>query len=388
MEQSIRWLISLCAFALGTVAIVMLFTPAGPHGVIGKTIVGGSAVTGGIFAARWAIHGWPSRRMSILFVTGADVGITTVSWQYSDRFVGMYGLNSLVLISLYVVFFHGPRMLAAHTAWVLASAALFAIAVGTGPDGDPALAVAQTIASLVIIVAAPPALQIGFWMVRSDADNSLVDSLTGLLNRRGLYLHAGDLIFPEGSGGVDVVVMVLDLDRFKDINDEHGHAVGDEVLIRSARRIKSVIRGGAVLSRFGGEEFVLVDVLPRVNAEAVAERIRAALAAPVETAPITVSIGVSCISGSEFVACRHRLPTLLDAMVAAADRAMYQAKRLGRDCVVADLSGVVLPSDDGRVHQVTLSQLPRGHGIRRDRRSGFERRSGIERRTAADRRTR
>ena len=60
----------------------------------------------------------------------------------------------------------------------------------------------------------------------------------------------------------------------------------------------------------------------------------------------------------------------------------------GRRRVVADLSGVDLPSDDGQVHQVGLSQLPRGHGFRRDRRSGFERRSGTDRRTAADRRTR
>lgn len=388
MEQSIRWLVTLCALALAFVAIVMLFSPAGPHGVIGKSIVAASAVTGGIFAARWAISGWPTRKMSILFVACADVGITTVSWQYSDRFVGMYGINSLVLISLYVVFFHGPRMLAAHSVWVLMSATLFAIAVGTGPDGDPAMAIAQTLASLVIIVAAPPALQIGFWMVRSDADSSLVDSLTGLLNRRGLYLHAGDLIFPDDSAGVDVVVMVLDLDRFKNVNDEHGHAVGDEVLVRSARRIKSVIRGGAVLSRFGGEEFVLVDALPRANAAAVAERIREALAAPVETAPVTVSIGVSCISGSEFVACRYRLPALLDAMVATADRAMYEAKRLGRDCVVADLTGVDVPSDDEQAHKVELSRLPRDHGLRRERRRGFERRSGLERRTAADKRTR
>jgi diguanylate cyclase (GGDEF)-like protein len=388
MEQSIRWLVTLCAFALGTVAIVMLFSPAGPHGVIGKSIVAGSAVTGLIFAAVWAIRGWPSQRLSILFIACADVGITTVSWQYSDRFVGMYGLNSLVLISLYVVFFHGPRMLAAHSAWVLASAIAFAVAVGTGPDGDPALAIAQTLASLVIIVAAPPALQVGFWMVRSDADNSLVDSLTGLLNRRGLYLHAGDLISPDSSAGVDVVVMVLDLDRFKDVNDKHGHAVGDEVLVRSALRIKSVIRGGAVLSRFGGEEFVLVDVLPRANAAAVAERVREALAAPVETAPITVSIGFSCVSGAEFVAHRHRLPTLLDAMVAVADGAMYEAKRLGRDCVVADLTGVDLPSDDGATHQVELARLYRSNGNRHDRRGGFERRSGIERRTEAERRTR
>ncbi|MFH5210741.1 GGDEF domain-containing protein [Antrihabitans sp. NCIMB 15449] len=229
----------------------------------------------------------------------------------------------------------------------------------------------------------PPILQIGFWMMRSDADSSMVDPLTGLLNRRGLYMHAGELISLEGAADADVIVMVLDLDRFKHINDTHGHAIGDEVLVRSARRIKSVVRGGAVLARFGGEEFVLVDVIPRLHADAVAERIRAAIAAPTDIAPVTASIGVSCVSGSGFLAARMHLADLLDTMVVVADQAMYQA-RDGRHCVVVDLEGVDVASSSGsKTRLPTLASHSPGTGkarTRRDRRRSFDRRSGADRR--------
>jgi diguanylate cyclase (GGDEF)-like protein len=154
-----------------------------------------------------------------------------------------------------------------------------------------------------------------------------VDPLTGALNRRGL-----DRSFPNTAETLtgSVCVAVADIDHFKDINDEHGHAVGDEVLKHVTRRIGSVLRASDALVRFGGEEFVLL--LPAIGVEParqVAERARAAVAeTPIVLGqariPVTISVGVA----------ERREGESRDALLSRADAAMYAAKQAGRDRVV------------------------------------------------------
>ena len=164
--------------------------------------------------------------------------------------------------------------------------------------------------------------------LRTDLDRSLElavsDPLTGLRNRRFVEhhleaaLHAGD-----------VAVMMIDVDRFKSINDNHGHASGDMVLREVADRLRSQLRAADVVARYGGEEFlvVLADAPPG-EAEAIAERLRAALeCTPVPTvqsqASVTVSIGLAITAIGVNAA----------EAVAAADKALYKAKESGRNRV-------------------------------------------------------
>lgn len=154
-----------------------------------------------------------------------------------------------------------------------------------------------------------------------------VDPLTGALNRRGL-----DRTFPAGAAAFtgSVCVAVADIDHFKDINDEHGHAVGDEVLKHVTRRIESVLRTSDALVRFGGEEFVML--LPAIGLDAarqVAERARAAVAeSPIAMGdariPVTISLGVA----------ERREDEGRDELLRRADAAMYAAKESGRNRVV------------------------------------------------------
>jgi diguanylate cyclase (GGDEF)-like protein len=135
---------------------------------------------------------------------------------------------------------------------------------------------------------------------------------------------------------------VLVLDHFNQINDVHGHASGDRVLVAVAAAIRTAIRQGDLFGRIGGEEFALV--LPRVarrEAQAVAKRMRKAvanLAVVLESGSpqqITVSIGVAFDGASR---------AGLSEMVSLADRAMYEAKRAGRDqMLVSDLDGSERP---------------------------------------------
>jgi|FLYL01.1.fsa_nt_gi diguanylate cyclase (GGDEF)-like protein/PAS domain S-box-containing protein len=156
------------------------------------------------------------------------------------------------------------------------------------------------------------------------------DPLTGLPNRVALEAHLQALVESARAAGRPLAVMFLDLDYFKQINDTHGHEVGDALLRQVAETLKAAVRDGDIVARFGGDEFVVI--VPNITApqEAleVAERIQKLFARPYQlngwSASITVSIGVAVypLDGED-------LPTLLRR----ADNAMYQAKSQGRNAV-------------------------------------------------------
>jgi diguanylate cyclase (GGDEF)-like protein len=146
-----------------------------------------------------------------------------------------------------------------------------------------------------------------------------IDPLTGLLNRRGF-----ERLVPDPVTGA---ILFFDLDRFKQLNDTHGHAAGDDALRDFARIASVAVRDDDVFARLGGEEFALY--LPGIRREAalsVAERIRGDIAVRlrVRGQGMTVSVGVS-------VAERTAVPR--ERLLRAADEAMYQAKRTGRNRV-------------------------------------------------------
>jgi two-component system cell cycle response regulator len=125
--------------------------------------------------------------------------------------------------------------------------------------------------------------------------------------------------------------MMLDLDRFKSINDRHGHGAGDEVLREFARRLRENVRGIDLVSRVGGEEFLVVmpDILAE-NAERVAERVRAAVdetGFTLKDIPVPISVTVSI--GLAF----HRPGEAGSTLINRADAALYASKKSGRNMV-------------------------------------------------------
>jgi len=161
---------------------------------------------------------------------------------------------------------------------------------------------------------------------RHHAD-ARTDSLTGLLNRRALFDLYGTQNLAPGTA-----VIVFDLDRFKTINDTHGHAMGDEVLRRFAVAVSDKLRHGDTAARLGGEEFALV--MTHANPEIAvdtAERIRAAFEADI----IPLGTGVLRATVSAGVAFAADETHDFDEVVRKADNALYLAKRAGRNRVMA-----------------------------------------------------
>jgi len=156
-----------------------------------------------------------------------------------------------------------------------------------------------------------------------------VDQLTGVLNRRSFIDKAQKAAALVEHQNQPSAAIMLDLDRFKRINDTHGHAAGDAVLKATAIRIAAELRTGDIVGRYGGEEFVfLLTDTDEAAAGVVAERIRERIAAtPVpwkETSiPVTASVGIAATGKGH----KENLASLIDR----ADTAMYAAKRAGRN---------------------------------------------------------
>jgi diguanylate cyclase (GGDEF)-like protein len=164
--------------------------------------------------------------------------------------------------------------------------------------------------------------------VRAYKAAAATDVLTGLLNRRGFFEATAEIVSASKTSKRSVSVLAFDLDHFKSINDNFGHAMGDTMLQLFASVARKTMRASDVIGRLGGEEFVAVLSGTQAEAGIAAERVRAAF----ETAsrdpkghgiPATVSIGVACAPAD----------TAIDQLINRADAALYRAKANGRNRV-------------------------------------------------------
>jgi diguanylate cyclase (GGDEF)-like protein len=206
------------------------------------------------------------------------------------------------------------------------------------PGGLP-LALAETVASIIVIAwitigaTALVGRRLDIQRHRAEAElRSLAryDALTGLLNRRSMN-SALPVHHAEASRNArPITLMMCDLDHFKRLNDEYGHAVGDEVLRRTAQRISSAVRDNDLVFRYGGEEISVLLDCGSGDAVRIADKIREAVKSPTRRAgdadlpPVTISIGA---------ATSARGATDIQRILEAADECLYAAKDAGRDCV-------------------------------------------------------
>jgi diguanylate cyclase (GGDEF)-like protein len=310
-----------------------------------RIVAVGAIGVGVLLAAPWT--GW---WMLALFVPSAIHLITVDRWMArSDRpelvafftmvtmlflmagaAVGTGGPSSPVLPWLAIV----PAIAALRFRMVVCvalagGAAILILAVGFASDPakavDDPLTIIAALVMLVNVVAVCTALMSGELEHR---DRAVLDPLTGLLNRASLDSRAVEIEQQARVTDGSVALVLLDLDRFKAVNDEYGHDRGDAVLRDAADEIRKALRSFELVYRIGGEEFLVL--LPGTDLDAaveIAERVRVAvsLAYP-GGVEMTLSAGVATAAGTE---------VRYDDLFRAADLALLSAKREGRDQVVA-----------------------------------------------------
>lgn len=170
---------------------------------------------------------------------------------------------------------------------------------------------------------------------------SIIDELTGIHNRRFFFPEAHAALARAVRHHQPYSILMVDLDHFKQINDQHGHDMGDKVLQVTAALLKGQTREGDIVARFGGEEFVMA--LPntdRDGAKLLADRIlhslrNLAFNAVGTAVRVTASIGLTNLTGME----SPDRPDLLESLLRQADQALYHGKANGRDqsCVYAEI---------------------------------------------------
>lgn len=188
----------------------------------------------------------------------------------------------------------------------------------------------------IVVFTAMAMLQTSFAQAQAQAVMADIDSLTNLANRRAAT-RALDAALAPADQSLTTGVMLVDIDRFKTINDTFGHGVGDRVLIQVAQLLQQELRKTDIAARWGGEEFliVLTPTTPEQLYEA-AERLRSHLSQypHPQVGQVTASFGIALREAEES----------LEALLHRADQALYKAKAQGRNQVVVATARVVLAS--------------------------------------------
>ncbi|MDE3069503.1 MAG: diguanylate cyclase [Acidobacteriota bacterium] len=301
----------------GFLVLALAATPSTGWGLIGATVVGAGCF--GLTVARLA----RSRRPEYL-----SVGIVAVA----ELVVAGGILLSSGPRMLLVVLLAGP-MLIGSAIWptrgvivgTLATAALMLV-LAFVIDGSAVM-------RMPVIALVPVAVLVSSVILASAARTADVDSraaaaadrLTGLLNRSALLARAAELAHQAELTGEPVGLLLGDVDRFKEVNDTHGHEAGDATLVQIATRLREALGSSGSIYRFGGEELVVL--VPGADASdcmLLAERLRRAVERkPIRQLSVTMSFGVAASpSGERFD---------FEDMFAAADAALYAAKGRGRN---------------------------------------------------------
>ncbi len=269
---------------------------------------------------------WPTRSQSL--VLGIAGSIATGAWclLQANPMFGLLACAVLVIPGGYIALFHSDRYIAFTCALAVLVGGLEATRLFL--NGQAVIAVTGGIIVLELNIGVPLAFLLVVRALMADLMQADTDPLTGLLNRRA-FTHAAVRRVQTATEDASLTVAVVDLDRFKAVNDSFGHAGGDAALVAVASALRSVSGDTALLCRMGGEEFVVADVTTgTTSVEAPTHwgrRMRDAVAA-IEF-PVTASVGIATTAVGDVRAATAE--QVLQHMVAEADEAMYCAKRRG-----------------------------------------------------------
>lgn len=301
--------------------IAVLWGPPLPHANLGLAVAVSAALIGVSMAALW-LYRWPTRRQSIAFAMTGSMTIAVGSLWQSQPVVALMGCSALAVTGGYLALFHTARYMTVN--FLLAGAVGAVQLVRLAAAGEAMLGFDGYVMVLELNLILPLAIRIVVRALGVDVLRANRDPLTGLLNRRacdraiiGRMLASDDHMF--------LTVAMVDLDRFKALNDSQGHAAGDEALVAAARALSQACPDGAVVGRIGGEEFLVADVIATEQLTQWGQQLCDAVATV--RPPVTASVGTATLA-------LRSIPSddadhVLRRLVAHADRAMYEAKRRG-----------------------------------------------------------
>jgi diguanylate cyclase (GGDEF)-like protein len=317
-----RAMIAAVIASMAVVPAVVLVRPSLPHYPVAVVVAPVASGLGLTVALLWLIR-WPTRGQSVLYALTGSFCIAAACLAQGDPRAGLLGSGAFAVLGGYIAFFHTARHMMMNFAIAMTTAGILDERLIR--HYDTVVAGCALLLVLVLNVAFPFAVH---WLIHALANElrqSSRDPLTGLLTRRAFYHSTYGLLLRRREGPNYLAAAMIDLDKFKRLNDTHGHSIGDQALVAVAGALRLVCPPTTMIARFGGEEFVVADIYSTDELDGIAEQLRKAVAAT--PYPITASIGiVGAPLGPSFDPAEREL---IDDLVNVADGAMYAAKRAG-----------------------------------------------------------
>ncbi|WP_229482085.1 hypothetical protein [Mycolicibacterium mageritense] len=168
---------------IGVISLVVFFPAAEQISPASPIVVVVFAGLNAVWAALWCVRPWPTRRQSRVFVITSDIGIAGVALIGSNWIMGLFVLNCFALVSVYLVFFDGPKSPTLHTILLLLTTMIFIVLTSARSDTDSGVLTGTTLGAVIPVTTTPLGIQLGIRTLRIDANESATDPVTG--NRPG-----------------------------------------------------------------------------------------------------------------------------------------------------------------------------------------------------------
>jgi diguanylate cyclase (GGDEF)-like protein len=321
MATVIRATIAVVAAGLSVDALATIWAPTGPRDGVSLACTVAACLGAACGALLWALR-WPTRAMAIWFAVLSTASIALIALAQQNPLIAMLTCTTFAATASYIALFHTAPVMAYN--FVIAGTVGGIESIRLAAKSGIVIGLCDYLLLLLLNVAVPFGIHVVVHVLGSDAVRAERDELTGLLTRRAFRRRATDRLEQGRDGLGHFVVAVIDLDRFKELNDNYGHSTGDDALVSVARALQDTTDDAAVICRSGGEEFVIADIWHPDEVEPRAQQLCEVIAA--------LSFGVTASVGTAGVHPAHRTAdsvAVLAELIAAADAAMYVAKRRG-----------------------------------------------------------
>ncbi len=330
------------AAGMALVGIAVMFTPGGPTGTFSVALGWAAiALALGCAVVRWSI--WPSKPQSVVLILALNLSIAVFCQIQTDHLIGVVGAIAFATTGISIACLHSAKYMLYNVAVAAYVGGLQAVRAIGETDGHLILAALGLV--LIINISVPFSVQSLVHALGGDVVQSDRDPLTGLLHRRALFRQINALLLSHREHADYLAVTMIDLDKFKVLNDTYGHSAGDDALVAVGEALLTAANGRALVGRVGGEEFMVAELSETAVDTGLSERLRGAIAALPQH--ITGSVGTA-------VASITNVPTddfqdLVVTLFRRSDRAMYEAKRAGGNQIrhtVIDLPAIPMNRAD------------------------------------------
>ncbi|AFM15939.1 diguanylate cyclase (GGDEF) domain-containing protein [Mycolicibacterium chubuense NBB4] len=323
MQTATCRLVALCIAALGLIPVAMMSSVLGPQGLHTRVIAIVIAVGSLGMAALWLRDHWPSRAQSLLCVCVGSIAVAMSALIVSSPIVGFLGATSYVLLTVFVVCFHTPRLLA--VTWTVGAVVLGVLLVRLSST-DLALAISATGVVVLLNVFVAFSCRAVIRLIQPDAHHGDIEQLTGLLHRDAFYRAVATLLASRSrSDDKYLVVVAVNIDSFSLLLGLTGARGGNRARVTVGQALRETVRHNAIVAHVSDDDFLIADTFTTADASPLVERIRGAI----NTTPqrLTASIGVVCTPLPPLAA--EPPDDVLDKLIGIATTAIEQARMAG-----------------------------------------------------------